>query len=178
MSSTFSVAESMTDPALIHGGRLDEVMARFGGALADWVDLSTGINPWPWPVAELAPEAWTRLPDAGAVEAATGAARRCYGAPNDARIVVGNGSQALIQALPLCLEPARVAIVGPTYREHELCWSLAGHRVVSAPDLAAAGGADVVVTRPFPERPGWLRPGLPATADASRRLSDALGSRP
>lgn len=156
MSSTFSVAESMTDPALIHGGRLDEVMARFGGALADWVDLPTGINPWPWPVA----------------------ARRCYGAPNDARIVVGNGSQALIQALPLCLEPARVAIVGPTYREHELCWSLAGHRVVSAPDLAAAGGADVVVTRPFPERPGWLRPGLPATADASRRLSDALGSRP
>lgn len=130
---------------LIHGGRLDEAMARFGGRRENWLDLSTGINPWPWPVPELAPEAWARLPDAAAVSAAMEAARRCYGAPGEAHIVVGNGSQALIQALPLCVAPASVAVVGPTYGEHERCWKLAGHRVATVPDLGAAAGADVVV---------------------------------
>jgi cobalamin biosynthetic protein CobC len=146
MSSTCSVAEAMADPAPIHGGRLDEAMVRFGGARADWIDLSTGINPWPWPVAEVAPQAWTRLPDAAAVEATTKAARRCYGTPADAVIIAGNGSQALIQALPLCLDPTTVAVVGLTYREHERCWTLAGHRVRSVPDLGAVPeGTDVVV---------------------------------
>ncbi|MGB7432288.1 MAG: threonine-phosphate decarboxylase, partial [Ahrensia sp.] len=28
-----------------HGGGLDRAMARYGGARADWLDLSTGINP-------------------------------------------------------------------------------------------------------------------------------------
>jgi cobalamin biosynthetic protein CobC len=104
----------MGDEALIHGGRLDQAMARFGGRREDWLDLSTGINPRPWPVTELAPEAWTRLPDAAAVQAATDAARRHYGAADEARIVVGNGSQALIQSLPLCLTPTGVAVVGLT----------------------------------------------------------------
>ena len=30
-----------------HGGGLDAAIAQFGGKRADWLDLSTGINPVP-----------------------------------------------------------------------------------------------------------------------------------
>ena len=30
-----------------HGGNLDVAIARLGGRVEDWIDLSTGINPRP-----------------------------------------------------------------------------------------------------------------------------------
>ena len=33
-----------------HGGGIDAAAARFGGARVDWLDLSTGINPRPYPL--------------------------------------------------------------------------------------------------------------------------------
>jgi cobalamin biosynthesis protein CobC len=38
----------MSDPLLYHGGNLAAARARFGDG--PWLDLSTGINPLPWPV--------------------------------------------------------------------------------------------------------------------------------
>jgi cobalamin biosynthetic protein CobC len=57
-------------------------------------------------------------------------------------MVAAPGTQALIQVLPRLVPHSRVAIVGPTYAEHEACWRRAGHqvRVVSALE-----DADVVV---------------------------------
>jgi cobalamin biosynthetic protein CobC len=46
-----------------HGGGLDAAAAAFGGAREDWLDLSTGINPVPYPVGHLTQDAWTALPD-------------------------------------------------------------------------------------------------------------------
>ena len=40
---------------------------------------------------------------------------------------------------------SRVAIVGPTYAEHELCWRIGGHEVVVVPDLTHMAAADIVV---------------------------------
>lgn len=46
-----------------HGGRLSDARARFGGNAADWIDLSTGINPNAWsPPADLTVD-WRALPD-------------------------------------------------------------------------------------------------------------------
>lgn len=46
-----------------HGGRLTEACARYGGEAADWMDLSTGINPNAWkPPTGLAVD-WRALPD-------------------------------------------------------------------------------------------------------------------
>ena len=42
-----------------HGGNLDAAVARFGGARADWIDLSTGINPQPYPLPKAG---WTVTP--------------------------------------------------------------------------------------------------------------------
>ena len=47
-----------------HGGDLGEVRRRYPDAPLPWIDLSTGINPVPYPIPELPAEAWTRLPRA------------------------------------------------------------------------------------------------------------------
>ncbi|HLZ66021.1 MAG TPA: threonine-phosphate decarboxylase CobD [Aliidongia sp.] len=128
----------MTDrPVVDHGGALDRAIARFGGDRRQWLDLSTGINPWPYPVPVIPADAWTRLPDEVALRDLTAAARAFYGAPADVPVAVAPGSQALIQLLPRLVPPTDVAVVGPTYAEHARCWALAGHAV------QAIGGAEV-----------------------------------
>src|SRR3954464_15252491 len=101
-----------------HGGDLTDAIARHGGAPRSWLDLSTGINPWPWPIPQHSPEsAWRRLPSRTEPEALLAAPRKTYGVPAGARIVASAGTQALIQLLPYLAAPGPVAIVGPTYSE-------------------------------------------------------------
>ena len=40
---------------------ISAVMSSFGGARADWLDLSTGINPDPYPLPPLSPRGWADL---------------------------------------------------------------------------------------------------------------------
>lgn len=47
----------------IHGGRLGDARATFGGEAADWLDLSTGINPNAWTRPEGVAPDWHALPD-------------------------------------------------------------------------------------------------------------------
>jgi len=130
---------------LPHGGDLDRARRRYP-EVRDWVDLSTGINPWPYPVDALAPVLWHRLPDRDLLAALAGAATRRYDAPAGARVVCAPGAQAIVQALPRLRPPGRVAVVGFGYREHARCWRLAGHAVTEEITLdAAADRADVVV---------------------------------
>ena len=132
-------------PPVEHGGDLQAVRDRFPDAPLPWIDLSTGINPVPYPLPALSPDAWARLPGRVDEEALIAAAARRYGVADVAGIVAAPGTQALIQALPRLVPAARVAIVGPTYEEHEVCWRRQGHEVtvVDAPDRA--GDAEVVV---------------------------------
>lgn len=51
----------MSDPWTWHGGGLVAAQRRFGGG--EWIDLSTGINPHPWPDAAKLDCNWQRLPD-------------------------------------------------------------------------------------------------------------------
>lgn len=69
----------MADP-VDHGGGIDAAAAQFGGARADWIDLSTGINPEPYPLPAFPADCWTALPDHGAVAALLNAARTASGA--------------------------------------------------------------------------------------------------
>ncbi len=119
-----------------HGGDLTEAMARHGGAPNIWLDLSTGINPRPWPIPAALPDhAWRRLPSRADEAALIAAARDAYGVPDGAGIVAAAGTQTLIQWLP-CLAPqGPVAIVGPTYSEHAIAWGRAGRDVIAIDDL-------------------------------------------
>ncbi len=136
---------------LPHGGDLTAARARFPDAPAPWIDLSTGVSPWPYPIPDLPQSVWSRLPEPTAVADLAAVAGVGYGLPVGARAVPAPGTQMLIQLLPRLRPAGMVAVVGPTYAEHAHCWRQAGHDVVSAPDLAAAVGARsavVVVTNP------------------------------
>lgn len=113
-----------------HGGDLGAMEALFPDAPRPWLDLSTGINPWPYPLPPLAPALWTRLPSAADAAGLKRAAMGAYGVSDPDAMLAAPGSQVLIGGIPF-LRPAgaEVAIVGPTYGEHAPAWARAGHRV-------------------------------------------------
>jgi cobalamin biosynthetic protein CobC len=113
----------------VHGGDLGEVMRRFPAAPRPWIDLSTGINPQPYPVPPLPDSVWTKLPARAAEEDLQEAAADRYGVADRQTVVAAPGTQALIQLLPRLVAKSRVAILGPTYEEHQICWARQGHDV-------------------------------------------------
>ncbi len=155
-----------------HGGQIQAAAAAFGEPAEGWLDLSTGINPLPYPVPALAPELWTRLPDRELFQAARRAALAYYGAPADAGIVEAAGSQGLIQALPRLVPRGRVAVAGFTYAEHERCWRAAGHRVLETNGLDDTAGATVVVVANPNNPDGRLHAPLQLGALADRLAAD------
>jgi L-threonine-O-3-phosphate decarboxylase len=139
---------------LEHGGRLHRAAKAYGIALEHWLDLSTGISPFGWPVPDIPSSAWRRLPedDDGLVEAACS----YYGAPH---VLPVAGSQAAIQALPWQRPASRVGIIAPGYAEHAHAWRQAGHHVVTQPAhalLTDVSAWDVLVLI-HPNNPGGER---------------------
>ena len=121
-----------------HGGDLTEAMARYGGSPQMWLDLSTGVNPRPWPIpADMPDDIWQRLPSRADEEALIAAAREAYAVPAGAELVAAAGTQSLIQWLPQLADAGSVAIVEPTYSEHAPAWRMAGHEVIARADLDA-----------------------------------------
>jgi cobalamin biosynthesis protein CobC len=110
-----------------HGGGLDGAIACFGGVRSDWIDLSTGINPCPWPVARapLPEAAWTALPDMAAARRLTDAARALWQVPDHLDVLAAPGASALIARIPGLARAGRVHIPQPTYNEHAAAF--AGH---------------------------------------------------
>lgn len=141
----------MSNPAKRdHGGGVDAAAARFGGAVADWLDLSTGINPCPYPVPDLADSCWTALPDIAAQSALVSAARAFWSVPQSASVLAAPGASALIARIPGLAAPDSVAIPGPTYNEHAAAFAAHGWRIVPR-----GGVAQVVVHPNNPDGRFW-----------------------
>ncbi len=133
-----------------HGGGVDAAAARWGGARADWIDLSTGINPLPYTLPVFPADAWTALPDRAAQSALEDAARDVWGVPAGAAVLAAPGASALIARLPMTRAPGQVAIPGPTYNEHGRAFAAAGWAVVEG-----ACDARVVVHPNNPDGRVW-----------------------
>ncbi len=112
-----------------HGGGLDGAIATYGGSRDDWIDLSTGINPHPFEVSGLTPSDWTELPDHGAFERLTDAARRFWSVPEEAAILPAPGASAVIARIPTLAAATRVQITTPTYNEHAAAFVAQGWSV-------------------------------------------------
>jgi cobalamin biosynthetic protein CobC len=122
---------------LPHGGHLGAARRLFPGAPEPWLDLSTGINPLPYPMPPLPPDCITRLPEPEAVTRLEGVAAAAYGVSDPACVVAAPGTQVLINLLPRLWPLPDIAILGPTYAEHAHAWALAGSRVHAVTDPAA-----------------------------------------
>lgn len=101
-----------------HGGNLSAAIKLYGGDRSTWIDLSTGINPAPYPLPDLTQADWGELPDASANDALQQAARAFWDVPAGAAVLPAPGASALIALLPSLADPRWVSIETPTYNEH------------------------------------------------------------
>lgn len=135
----------MAEGEVWHGGDLATAKALFPDAPEPWIDLSTGINPIPYPVPALPLSLWQRLPGKADEAALLEAARKAYRVPDGAGLVAAPGTQILIEALPRIAGEGSVAVLGPTYAEHALSWRKADAEPREIATLDEAGDARVVV---------------------------------
>ena len=119
-----------------HGGGLDAAIATYGGRRESWLDLSTGINPVPYPMPSLPHDAWTALPDQAAFDKLYALARNFWNVPDGAAIIGATGASAIIAALPRVIPQGDVCIPGPTYNEHGAAFAQSGWHMRQDPGHA------------------------------------------
>ena len=116
---------------LAHGGSLAQARRLFPGAPEPFLDLSTGINPVPYPLPPLPPDCFTRLPEPASLAALEAAAAATYGVRDAACVAAAPGTQILIDLIPRLWPLPSVAVLGPTYAEHAHAWGRAGAQVIA-----------------------------------------------
>ncbi|PKH26224.1 threonine-phosphate decarboxylase [Pseudomonas sp. 43NM1] len=109
---------------LEHGGRLRKAALDYAIAEADWLDLSSGLAPWPFPIPPIPLRAWARLPETD--DGLEQAACDYYGA---AQVLPVAGSQMAIQLLPRLRRAGKVGVLSPCYAEHAEAWRRSGYIV-------------------------------------------------
>lgn len=133
------------EETLPHGGDLGVARRLFPGAPEPFVDLSTGINPWPYPLARFSADAFTRLPQQEAVTALAALGAKAYGAPSARHVVVAPGSQILLPLVAGLLPDAKAIVAAPTYPELARAAALAGHDVKTMETIERCGDAKLVM---------------------------------
>ena len=164
------------DEPLLHGGDLHAARRLFPGAPEPFIDLSTGINPNPYPLPRFPADLFERLPAPDAASALAAVAARAYGAPSAAQVVPAPGTQILLPLVAALVRPGRAAILAPTYGELSRAAALAGHSVQAVRELDDIGDARLVMIA-NPNNPnGRLhrKDALLALADALRRRGGVL----
>ncbi|MEC7668278.1 MAG: threonine-phosphate decarboxylase CobD [Pseudomonadota bacterium] len=151
-----------------HGGNLDAAMARFGGTSDDWLDLSTGINPMPYPLPPIQQTSWDVLPRKTEMARLSDIATKVYRTP--ARVIATSGAQGAIQMVPWLRAPGRAAVLAPTYNEHAAALRACGWQVDEVSELDALAGADLAVVV-NPNNPDGRR----TTPDRLKAMSQQVG---
>jgi len=161
---------------LVHGGDLDAARKLFPGAPEPFLDLSTGINPHPYPIPQLPSDVFAKLPEPGALAALAAIAAKAYGAPSSAHVVAGSGSQILVAQASFLLARGRAAVLAPTYAEHGRVAELAGHNVVEVAEVGQLADARIaiVVNPNNPDGRIIAKDALLSLADRLRRRGGLL----
>lgn len=160
----------MTAHDLRHGGALDKMRQDFPAAPQPWIDLSTGINPWAWPIPPnliasesllaALPTATQRRCCQNAMAAAYGSEERC--------VLPVPGSASAIAMLPHTMDAKTAAVMTPSYGDYARAWRASGAAVIEMENpLEAATTADVIcVCQPNnPDGRRFDRTALIAAAD-------------
>jgi cobalamin biosynthetic protein CobC len=133
---------------IAHGGGIGAAAALYGGQPADWLDLSTGLNPCAPALPAIPDRIWHRLPDQDLLNETRHAARAFYGSGDILPLPVP-GTQSVIQLLPkLADRQRRGVILSPTYGEYGRVLSANGFAVdavTTLDDVDPSSGLIVVV---------------------------------
>lgn len=126
-----------------HGGNLDLAIRLYGGFHDDWIDLSTGINPHPYPLPEIPKKSWSCLPTRDEIDSLEKTASQAY--CTSGCTVAISGVQAAIQLVPHLRKPGLVNILSPTYAEHAAAFKIAGWQVQQVSEVGKLVDSDVAV---------------------------------
>ena len=157
-----------------HGGRLCVARSLFPNVPQPWVDLSTGINPTPYPAPRASTLDRNRLPEPTELAKLETIAAQAFGVDEPIRVVATGGTENVLRLMPYVLKLSTAVIAGPTYGSHADAWTRAGAKtqVVADDELLAhtsAGGAMTVVS---PNNPN----GRIVARDELQRLHAALST--
>ncbi|HEY6993424.1 MAG TPA: threonine-phosphate decarboxylase CobD [Xanthobacteraceae bacterium] len=130
---------------LPHGGDLTAARRLFPAAPEPFIDLSTGINPHPYPLPQMPCELFARLPEPAALDRLAAAAAWAYGAPSPQHVVPAPGTQILLPLVAALVPPGRATVLGPTYAEHVRVAAMVGHNAAEVATLREVAGADLAV---------------------------------
>ncbi len=113
-----------------HGGQLKAASEQYHIPPGDWLDLSTGISPFVYPLPNVPRHCWQRLPEEN--DGLELAAADYYGSEY---LLAVAGSQEAIQRLPFVTginqqKPQAVGIISPAYHSHKQAWESANHKVL------------------------------------------------
>jgi cobalamin biosynthesis protein CobC len=143
--SVTAMASHLGAPALEHGGDLAAARELFPGAPEPFIDLSTGINPYCYPIPQLPADVFTRLPERAAIDRLAAIAAAAYGAPSPAHVVPAPGTQILLPMVAALAPAGRAAVLAPTYPDYAPAAARAGHRVEEVADIAGLENADLAI---------------------------------
>lgn len=122
--------------ATLHGGQLSRVAKQYQIPEQEWLDLSTGIAPFSYPIPKIPTHIWQNLPTI--TDSLVNAAKAYYQAPYCWPLA---GSQQLIEKLPelwnckvaelnnIPLKEKHAYLPKVGYKEHQQAWSKAGYRL-------------------------------------------------
>ncbi len=146
-----------------HGGRRGAAMRAWPQAPRPWVDLSTGINPWPYPAPRASVGARNRLPEPERIAALEAVAARAFGLEDPDRVLATAGAESGLRLLPRVLGGETAWVKSPTYASHAAAWAGAGRRLLPGPEGALI---QVVVNPNNPDGALESEEALAARADA------------
>ncbi|WP_053981493.1 threonine-phosphate decarboxylase [Marinagarivorans algicola] len=131
----------MTYSTVEHGGQLNKVTDRFNIPVQKWLDLSTGIAPFTYPIPTIPLTYWQQLPQPCAALGQAAAHYYTQGlvTQNLTKVCAKNflashGSQHVIQHLPILWRqhnPHSQSVFVPAsgYTEHKKSWAAAGFNI-------------------------------------------------
>ncbi len=154
-----------------HGGQLDAASLRFPGAAQPWVDLSTGINPVPYPSDALADADPCALPSASALAALERAAADAFGMTAGA-VAALPGTEVGLRLLSTIRLPGPALRVAPAYGTHAAALPSATPVGIEQLVSRAAGDAGTILLA-NPNNPDGRASSPAALLDIAR----ALGKR-
>ncbi|MEW4466214.1 threonine-phosphate decarboxylase CobD [Parasphingorhabdus sp. JC815] len=136
--------DAAADPFRFHGGRLAAAAARFAGAPTPWIDLSTGISPWAYPVPDMDQPLYHRLPEPEKLRALEDAAAHAFGVADSDEVVAVPGSDIAIRLLAVLFPGQRSAMLTPIFAGHKAAWPDAAEINVEEADTVS-GKYDLLI---------------------------------